>query len=58
VVESGDITGLLRDLINSHGKDFGIKSAIATDCDELLVVDTDNKEHKVMIDGIDYEKSV
>ena len=53
MVEAGNVTGLLRDLINTHGKEFGIKSAKETDCDELLVVDVDNMEHKVMIDGVE-----
>jgi hypothetical protein len=53
MVEAGNITGILRDLINTHGKEFGLKSAVATDCDELLVVDVDNMEHKLMIDGVE-----
>lgn len=51
MVEVGNITGLLRDLINAHGKEFGIKNAIATDCDSLYIVDVDNKGHDVTIDG-------
>lgn len=53
MVEAGNITGILRDLINTHGKEFGIKSAVVRDCDELLVVDVDNMEHKIMIDGVE-----
>lgn len=49
MVEAGNMTGMLRDLINSHGKEFGIKSAKATDCDELLVVDVDNTEHRILV---------
>lgn len=53
MVEAGNITGLLRDLINSHGKEFDIKNAVAMDCDTLYVVDIDNIEHKVKIDGVE-----
>lgn len=53
MVEAGNVTGLLRDLINVHGKAFGFKSAIATDCDSLYIVDIDNTEHKVIIDGVE-----
>lgn len=53
MVRAGNVTGLLRDLINAHGKEFGIKSAIATDCDSLSIVDVDDMEHKVMIDGVE-----
>jgi hypothetical protein len=53
MVKAGNMTGLLRDLINSYGKEFGIKSAKVADCDELIVVDVDNAEHKIMIDGVE-----
>lgn len=54
MVEAGNMTGMLRDLINSHGKAFGIKSVKAAYYDKLLVVDADNMEYKIMIDGIDF----
>lgn len=53
MVKAGNITGLLRDLINSHGKEFGIKSANVVDCDSLIVVDIDDMDHKIMIDGVE-----
>jgi hypothetical protein len=53
MVEAGNITGLLRHLINAHGKEFGIKNVIAMDCDTLYIVDVDNAQHKVMIDGVE-----
>jgi hypothetical protein len=53
MVEAGNITGLLRDLINAYGKEFGIENAVAMDCDTLYIVDIDNTEHKVIIDGVE-----
>lgn len=49
MVEAGNVTGLLRNLINAHGKEFGIKSAEAVDFDELCVIDIDDDEHYVTI---------
>ena len=53
MVKAGNITGLLRDLINSRGKEFGIKGANAIDCDSLIVVDSDDMEHKITIDDVE-----
>jgi hypothetical protein len=53
MVKAGNITGLLRDLIVAYGKEFGMKSVVAMDCDSLYVTDVDNVEHKVIIDGVE-----